>query len=237
MQRLLYCGILLSFALTAEAQPDARTFQNFFRDGSHVGGFYGDAGLNYADFDGANVLDVGAQLGFRLGRAFELGVDLVYISVDREFGDNLNGLSDIGVTGRYLISSDNNTDISVGGGLTLPVGDEDVGQGDVDVRVFGALRHATNPTLAITGVFGIEFLEQGDDYDYSLRLAGGLVWQTDPDLQFLAELNFLTDMDSALLTFGADYRLNGGNRLRPAFGIGVDDGSPDLVLLARFFFR
>ncbi len=236
MHRLLYCGILFCFACTAHAQPDARNFQNFFKEGTHVGSFYGDVGLNYSDNNGANVIDIGAQVGFPVSRSFELGLDLVYISVDPELGNNFGGLSDLGVTGRLLVSSRNVTQISVGGGLTLPVGDEDVGQGDVDLNVFGALRHAANPTLAITGVFGIEFIEVGDDYDYSLRLAGGVVYQSDPDLQFLAELTFLTDRDWALLTLGADYRLRNGNRLRPAFGFGIDDGSPDLVLLARILF-
>lgn len=236
MYRRCCCILLCCLAAPIQAQPDARTFQNFFLDGSHVNSFYADAGLTFADFDGANVIEIGPQIGFPVGNAFELGFDLQYLIVDPEFGDNISGLADLGVTGRYLVSSNADTDISIGGGLTLPVGDEDVGQGDVDISLFGALRHTTSPDLSITGVFGIEFNEQGDDYDASLRLGGGVVYQTSPDLQLVGELNFLTDSDSALLSFGVDYRLSGGNRLRPALGLGLDDGSPDFALIARILF-
>lgn len=235
LRLLLSITLLLLCTNTASAQ-NARTFQNFFLDGSHVGSVYGDAGLGFSDFDRRNVVNLGGQVGFPIGRSFELGVMLDFITIDPEVGNNRSGLSDLGIVGRYLVSS-GETDISVGGGLTLPIGDEDVGQGDdVNINVFGALRHTASATLGITGVLGVDFLEEGDDYDASLRLGGGLIYRSSPRLQLIGELSFLTDVEYALLSFGVDYRMNSGSRLRPALGLGVDDGAPDFELLFRFLF-
>ncbi len=232
---LLSCALLLLCTHTSQAQ-NARTFQNFFLEGSHIGSVYGDAGLAFSDFDGGNVVTLGGQVGFPIGTSFELGVALGFITIDPEVGNNRSGLSDLSVTGRYLVAQ-GQTDISVGGGLTLPIGDEDVGQGNnVNINVFGALRHIANASLGITGVFGVDFIEQGNDYDASLRLGGGLIYRSSPRLQLLGELSFLTDADYALLSFGVDYRLNSGTRLRPALGLGVDDGAPDFELILRFLF-
>lgn len=235
LRNLFSCFLLLLCTQTTQAQT-ARTFQNFFLEGSHVGSVYGDVGFDFSDFDGGNVINLGGQVGFPIGRSFELGVALDFITIDPEVGNNRSGLSDLAVIGRYLVSQ-GETDISVGGGLTLPVGDEDVGQGEgININVFGALRHMANRKLGITGVFGVDFIEQNDDYDASLRLGGGLIYRSSPKLQLIGELSFLTDVEYALLSFGVDYRLNSGARLRPALGLGVDDGAPDFELLFRFLF-
>ena len=217
---------------SASAQ-NARTFQNFFIEGSHLRTVYGDVGVEFSDFDAFNILNVGGRIGFPIGEAFELGAELDFVSfdVESEFAEDQSGLSDLAVTGRYLVSS-GDTDISIGGGLTLPIGDEDIGQGeDVNINIFGALRHITAGSLGITGVLGIDFFDQGDDYDSSVRIGGGIIYPANPNLQLIGELTILTDPDFALLSFGVDYMLNESTRLRPALGAGLDDGAPDLVLV------
>ena len=216
-------------------QTEARLFQNYFLDGSQVGKFYGEAGLNFSDFDFVNLFSIGGRAGFPIGMNFEAGLELNYLSFDPNNGDNVSGLSDLSFIGRYLVS-DGPTDISIGGSITLPVGDEDVGQGDVDLGVFGALRHPASDQLSITGTLGIDFLEQGDDYEASLQLGGGIIYRTQPNLYLIGELNFITELDFALLSFGVDYVLDSNAHLRPAVGLGLDDGAPDFALLLSIAF-
>lgn len=217
-------------------QNDVRLFQNFFQDGSHVGQFYGETALTFSDFDSFNLINIGGRIGFPIGMNFEGGLELSYLSFDPNVGDNVSGLSDLSITGRYRVSS-TPTDISIGGSLTLPIGDEDVGQGDVDLGIFGAIRHPASNQLSIAGVLGIDFIEQGDDYEASLNLGGGVIYRTQPDLSLIGELSFQTEFDYALLSFGVDYILSGGSHLRPAVGLGVDNGAPDFVLLFGILFK
>ena len=233
---LLYSGAVLLFYGNESWAQSARTFQNFFFDGSHVGKLYGDVGFQLSDLENRNVFNVGGQIGFPIGRSFELGGMLNFITIDYESSENRSGFSDLTVIGRQWVSR-GSTDISVGGGLTLPIGDEDVQQGmNVNLHFFGALRHRVNASVGVTGVLGIDFLEEGDDYDASLRLGGGVIYRSSARMQLLGELNILTDPDYALLSFGIDYQLSSGSRLRPALGIGVDNGAPDFVLILRLLF-
>ena len=230
-------GLFLA-PLVAFAQPnqsEVRLFQNFFLDGSQVGQVYGDVGLVFSDFDNVNVLDLGGRIGFPIGNTFELGVELHYFNFDPVIGEDRSGVSDINVTGRVLVSN-GPTNISVGGALTVPVGDEDIGQGNVNINAFGAIRHPAGNRLAITGVLGIEFMDRNDDYDASLRLGGGLIFQTNQGWHIVGELNFLTERDYALLTAGIDYALGSSARIRPALGLGLDNGAPDLALLLGILF-
>lgn len=232
---LLFIGFSTATTQNVSAQ-NARTFQNFFYEGSQVGSVYGDVGLTFFDYDGANIIQLGGQIGFPIGSSFELGAELNHITIDPRFGDNSSGLSDLMVIGRFLVAT-GETDISVGGTISLPVGDEDIGQGDVDLGVFGALRHYLNNRTALTGTLGIDFFDNGDDYDTSLHLGGGVVHQASPRLQLIGELGFLTDIDFSLLSFGVEYAGRTGVKFRPALGLGVDDGAPDLALLLRVLFN
>lgn len=239
MKRLFALALLLLlFPGLARAQS-APTFQNFFLEGSQQHTVYGDLGLTFADYNFANFLFFGGQIGFPLGYNFELGITLNFLNVDPEFGNNSSGLTDPTVVGRYLVQ-EGETDISVGAGLTLPLGEEEVGGGDgVDLNIFGALRHYLNASLAISGVLGIDFVEDFDeDYDASLRLGGGVIYQTNnPDLQLIGELLILSEGDFSILSFGVDYRVGNASRLRPALALGLDDGAPDVSLVLRLLLQ
>ena len=232
---LLLFALLPISSFAQNLQRDVRLIQNTFQDGSLVGTLYGEAGLSYNDFDFFNVLEVGGQIGFPIGNKFELGVDLHYLTVDPNAGSNTSGLTDIGVTGRALVS-DGPTNFSVGGMITLPTGDEEIGQGDVDIGIFGAVRHPASDDLAITGVLGIDFIERGDERDASLHLGGGVIYRIQRELSLIGELDFLTELDYALLSAGIDYIVGSSARLRPAIGLGLDDGAPDFALIVGILF-
>lgn len=238
MRLFLLLLILLLFPAMAQsqsAQPEVRLFQSFFLDGSQVGQVYGDVGIGFNDYDNLNITSVGGHLGFPIGTSFEGGIMLNYLSFNPSFGPNRDGINDLTLTGRYLASG-GRSPISVGGYLTLPIGDEEIGGGDVNLGVFGAIRHAANERLAITGVLGIDFFERGDDYDGSLRLGGGLIYRTGPGWRLVGELTFLTEPDYALLTVGMDHAVSGSLRIRPGLGVGLDDGAPDFALLFGLLF-
>ena len=238
LRRLTFSFAILLVPVSAFAQ-DAQTFQNFFYEGSLQNSTYGDVGIIFGDFENANTISVGGQLGLALGQSFELGITLDFLTIDPEFGDNVSGLRDPILLGRYQVQQ-GTTDISVGGGLSLPIGDNEIlGEGEsVDIHMFGALRHMINPQLAITGVLGIDFIEQfNDEYDASLHLGGAVIYRSSPNLQLIGELNILSEVDFTLLSFGIDYSLSNSTRLRPALGLGLDDGAPDFVLVARLLFQ
>ena len=229
-------GFFLLFAQPVQAQPDARTFQNFFRDGTLVGKVYGDAGLGFSNFPVSRYVAVGGQIGIPIGAAFELGAGLNFLSRNPDNGDNTSGVSDLALTGRYRISR-GQTSLSIGGGITLPIGDEDINENNVDVQIFGALRHSPNADLALTSVFGIDFLEQPDNnHDTYLRLGGGAIYQSTPRLQVVSELSVLAGADYALVSLGVDYLMNSGTRLRPGFALGLDNRTPDFIIMLRFLF-
>ncbi len=236
---LAVCLLLLACS-SASGQSrmnrDVRAFTNFYQDGTLVGSLYGEALFQFGDFDFANLTTLGARVGFPIGASFELGTELFFLNLDPEFGDNLSGVSDLGVYGRYRLNT-TGPSITVGGSITLPVGEENLGQERVNLGTFGAIRHAASPDLTLLGTLGIEFLEFDDDYEASLRLGGGLVYQTNGALHVLGELTILSESDFVLLSGGIDYPLpNGGSRLRAALGVGLDDGAPDLQLILALLF-
>jgi hypothetical protein len=216
-------------------QSDARFFQQFFFDGSHVGSVYGEVGLGFSDYDSFNLIDLGGRIGFPLGRSFEAGIGIHYLNYDFNGLPDPDGIDDLFLTGRYLVS-EGRSPVSVGGYLTLPIGDEEIGGGDVDLGVFGAIRHAASARLDLAGVLGIDFFDRGDDYDGSLRVGGGLVYRTRPGWHLIGELTFYTESDYALLTIGMNYPIGSSARLRPALGVGLDDGAPDLTLFIGVLF-
>ncbi len=130
-----------AFAFSQPVQSDVRLYQSFFFDGSQVGKVYGDVGVGFNDFENLNITSLGGRIGFPIGASFEGGIELNFLSYNPSIGPKRDGINDLAVTGRYLASG-GRTPISVGGFITLPIGDEEIGAGDVNLGVFGAIRHA-----------------------------------------------------------------------------------------------
>ncbi|MGI9628628.1 MAG: hypothetical protein ACR2QM_17470 [Longimicrobiales bacterium] len=232
------CSFVAGPVAAQDALEEVRLFQSFFEEGTIAPATLVNPGLTFSDFDGGSIFTVGAQAAVPLTPLFELGMDLNFASINPDGGSGDSGLTDLGVSGHYKVL-DELTQVSVGGSLTLPIGSEDIGQGDVDFGMFGALRHPVRDNMALAGMVGIDFVERGSDRDAGLQVGGGLIYRTEGNINIVSELRIETEGDYAGLSGGLDYETDGGGRVRGGLLIGLDDGAPDLGLLASmlFFFR
>lgn len=247
---LMVSCLLMSGALWAQQDEhlsDVRTFQTFYRDAVVAGSMYGEGGLSYANFTGGSTLGLGVQGGYPLSPQFEMGAGVSFLSFSPDNGDGSSGISDVRVSGIYnFVPSPSK--ISGGGYITLPVGSEDIGQGDLDFGFFGAIRHPLSDGLVLTGTVGLDFVEvttfeynqstnqfdESSDYESSLFLGAGLINQMSEQLHLVGEFVLESEGDYSLLSGGVDYKMQSGSRLRGGLGIGLGDGAPDFILLASF---
>ncbi len=221
-------------------KDEVRFFDHFHRDAARSAGSYVEGNIGYARFDHPDVTTThfGARGGIPLAPRFELGLGGGFINVDPDGGGNESGLTDLDIVGKYHLGRRGSNRITVGGSLTLPIGDEDVGEGNADIGFFGAIRHPLGGSTVIMGSAGLNFEERGgEDRESSLHLGGGLIYRVDGRLHLLGELGMDTEGDRMLLTAGADYLAQSGGRLRGAVSLGLDDGSPDFMLRGGYLVR
>ena len=170
-------------------------------------------------------------------RNFELDLGLSFRNASYDGGSN-TGLNDLQVGGRYQFKEifSPKTAFSAGGYMTLPVGADDVGAGLFHFGGFAAMRHALNPGFILTGNVGIQFVDNGNDHDASLRLGVGGIIPVSSRLRIVPELSMITDPDYMNLTGGVDYSLRKNMRLRGGIGLGLDDGAPDFTAFGSMLF-
>lgn len=219
-------------------KDDIHLFQSFFHDASLSTRPYGEIGLTFFDYEHASVIDVGAQGGLPIVPKFELGTGLYFRSIDPEGDiDGESGITDIPVYGRYLFVSQQQVKFSGGAYLTLPVGSEDIGQGNTNFGFFGALRYGVSRQVVLTGTLGLDFFEAGDDdRETSLNLGFGTIIGATNELNIIAELLLETETDYTALSGGVDYQISSMGHIRGALILGVDDGAPDLGISGGFLF-
>lgn len=247
--------ILLVFAIgTAFAQDtkdDVKLFQSFFFDSPITKTMYGQAGLHYASYDGFSSMNIGAQGGYGVNPNLEVGGALGFNKWSVEDGDGESGLSDLFVAGRYSLPL-KNLKASAGAYVTLPIGKEEVGGGKLNFGAFAALRHPLSNGMVITGNVGLNFVEvkkvdydfdpntfkstkkESSDYENSIRLAAGLIYPVNPQLNVVGEWLMETEIDYMMLSGAADYKLSPTSRLRGGLGLGLDDGAPDFLFMASY---
>lgn len=243
--RMLFVVLLIvSVATAADLKEDVKLFQQFYQDASITRTSYIAGHVDFADYDHHNTLFFGGRGGFRLGNAFELNAAAGLMNFSWDGGDDRTGFADMVVSGRY--SFYHKSSRIVGGAyLSLPFGDADVpGQNSTDFGLFTAFRTPLTARTVLTGTLGLDTWERGqwvgdhwgDDRDYSLLLAGGLIHQLNSRLHVVSELTVKPEHDYLQLTGGADYRLGSGHHLRGALGFGLDNGAPDVQILFDYLF-
>ncbi|MBN1154105.1 transporter [candidate division KSB1 bacterium] len=253
-RNLIIFTILSLFVLVGVVQAqgtkdDVHLFQNFFRDAGITKTLYGEAGVMYYDYDAFSSMDIPVRGGYPLNEQVELNASIGYLNWSVDGGDSESGLTDLYVGGRYNIVPDK-TKISVGGYATLPIGEEKVGQEKLNFGAFGALRHPLDNGMVITGTAGLDFMETTtyetkiDGWDYEIEekteyenafvLGGGVIYPVNAELNAVGEFVLKTEGDYMALSAGADYKLQSGSRVRGGLLIGLDDGAPDLGIMASF---
>lgn len=223
----LIIPLCVNSLLGQEGSDRVHLFQGFVADGLITEETYWDAGVEFSDFSGANIFDLGGRAGFSVAPGLEFLGGISFLNVNPERGDSNSGLSDLLFAGKYQLQNDE-TRVAVGGFLTLPIGNESVGQGRANFGGFGSLRHPVADNLTATGILGLNLFDTGNDYDVSLSLNGGLIYLLNSDLSFVGELALETKGDFTLLSGGLDYDAQNGGRIRGLLGIGVDSGAPDV---------
>jgi hypothetical protein len=247
----LFCALILAFSITGlfaqNGLDDVRLFQSYFYDTPISKTNHVEGGFQYDSYDGFSSLAIGARGGYPVNDKLEIQAGMNYLSWSPDKGDGESGLSDLAIFGRYSLSNSSETNISVGGTVTLPIGSEDVGQGDLDFGGFGAIRHALESGMVIIGSVALIFyeteeyevntttfeVEEKTAYNSSFNISGGVIYPVNDQLNVVGELAILSEMDYMMLSGGVDYNLGSG-RLRAALGIGLDDGAPDIMLMGGY---
>lgn len=213
---------------------DVHLFQSFFRDAPISETGYGEALFDFSNFAIFNRMTAGAQGGYGITPDIEVGAGIYYRNLDfDEFGSE-SGIADIPIFGRYNFL-DEETKLSGGAYLTLPVGDEVIGEGQLDFGIFGAVRHPASEEIVLTGTLGIDFRETVlDEREASIYLGGGVIYAATDELSVVGELSIQSDIDYSALSGGVDYVLGDIGRLRANLLLGVDDGAPDYGLTGSF---
>lgn len=155
-------GSVNAISAQSSTMDDIRLYQNMFRDAPITDIPYGEALLNLSSLDNSSLTSIGVQGGLGVHRRVELNAGLYFSSTNPD-GDasGESGLLDIPVYGRYNFVAEEQMKVSGGTYLTLPVGSDDIGQGNLNFGFFGAIRHAiTDSRFTLTGNLGVDFVEQ-----------------------------------------------------------------------------
>ena len=216
----------------------ARLFQSYFFDTPIAKTNHVQPALCYSTYENSSLLAIGANGGYAVNPKLEVLGGLNYLSWSFDDFDGESGLSDLTVVGRYKLTEGKKTQFAAGALLTLPIGSEDIGQGNLDFGGFAAIRHPLSSGIVITGNIALLMEETinnkgEDDRESSMELAGGVIYPMNNNINIVGELTIKGDKDYMLLSGGVDY-IMGNGRLRGALGIGLDDYAPDLQIMAGY---
>ncbi|MEE4312550.1 MAG: transporter [candidate division KSB1 bacterium] len=255
--KILFTFALLSLltvgAVNAQNGMDnVRLFQSFYYDAVITPNTFAEAGLNYNDYEYGSNFNVGAKGAYQINPQIDVTLGLDFVSFSPEEGDGESGLSDLMVVGKYNLMPED-TKVSVGAYVTAPIGEEKVGQGNLNYGAFGAVRHPLDNGMTITANAGLGFYEYEEPGDFEIdpitfeitetegetkhesffMLGAGAIYPMNDQMNIVGEFVMKTEFDYMMLSGGVDY-LMGNNHLRAALGIGLDDGAPDLAIWGGF---
>ncbi len=241
---VIFCAsVVFLGSIPLLAQNSVHLLQSFQYDAPISNTFYGEAGLLYVNFTDADVTEmiVAARGGMPINQKMEVVAQWAYVNITPKNFDAMKGLADIGLFGRYNFYNNGITFISAGPFLTLPIGEEEVGQGNLNFGGFCALRHILKNGIVITGNIGLEFYEtwewtgnkMEEEYTNQLLFGAGAIFPVSNETHIIGEFYMKGDMDYSVLSGGVDHKLGPG-RIRAGIGIGLDDGAPDLMIAGGY---
>lgn len=218
---------------TTDDLSDVRLFLGWIPDATFTRGVDVEPWLRWGNYDRLSTISAGALAGVWVNEDLEVGGRWGFTSFDHDdFGEE-SGLNDLTLYGRYRLPLEVDPVVAVGGEFTLPVGDDDIGQGNFDFHVFGAMRYDVEGAVTLTAHAGIESVDRRDR-EAGIRLGGGVIAPMTEELALVAELSLTTAYDWAAVLAGVDYELPPGGHLRAALALGLDDAAPDVELLLGF---
>lgn len=224
---ILFLFLPVSLLAQYDADNEVRLFQSFFRDVQSTSNSYGEASYNYDNFDFIDITTAGAQVVLGIDQNIELGSAFYYITRIPDEFDGEKGIADVPVYAKYNFLN-GPTQISAGFFATIPVGDEDIGEGNLDFGPFVAFRRPASETVTLTGTFGIDFRDTAiEDYEASMNFGGGVIYEASRDFHVVGELKVMSDLDYSAITGGFNYQLVDKVHLRGNMLLGLDQNAPD----------
>lgn len=260
---ILLCVIVqflcISIPAGAIISSNTRLLQKPEWDGAIISGHWLNSEFRYqtAELFGnedTNFLTIGPTFITSLPSVdkLELGARLWVMHADYDHFDSEFGLSDMDVWAKYQFYNQNNLHISGGLLFTLPSGSDGIvhpkASGELNMEVFGAARYNVSDMIAVIGHVGIRNngdmdvdLDPGNwhgelDGDSQIELGGGVIYQLQPNLSILGELNVASEAyddaeNDIELTGGVEYILRSNLAIKGGIGLGLDDGAPDFELI------
>lgn len=257
---ILLTALILALALPvltrAQVSPDSRLYQRPEWDGAVVTDPWLRGEIRYQHWDPADLKSANAFCG---GLTFalplpesptELGGRFWLISLDPDGGDNETGVSDVDLWGKYQLIDDPFL-LSIGALATLPTGSDRIyvprASGEFNLEFFAGLRAYLTDIFALIGHGGFRFNSDADikvtgeerystDGEVSWILGGGVIYEIQPDLNILAELNYESERYSHAhsdteLTGMLEYKAAENFSLAGGLGIGLDELAPEFELI------
>jgi hypothetical protein len=196
-----------------EVPDDGRLLQHPEWDGAVVSRPWLSTELRYQDWDSKGTDFMLAPLFAmpvpRLDQ-LEIGVRfyLLHWDPDSDAYDDGFGMGDIDLWLKYLVLQTNNLETSCGLLVTLPLGDESIGNpvasGEFNFELFGGLRYHLNDAWAVLAHIGIrknadmdvEYKNGGSDKwegETQYQLSGGVICQVSPKLSVNGEFSYASN--------------------------------------------
>jgi len=227
---LLVCLLLsvgLSTAVAQTSDPTSspksafakdRLFMRTFEfDGEIVDGQWWEGDLVYTSFDKYNAFTLELLAALQPFRKLEVGgrVGFGSTNTDRPLPDG-SGATDLDLWAKWRVgASSPDTDISLGGEVTIPTGDDRAGLGTdaFALTLFGALRQELQNSV-FTAYVGIQFNDDGrifDDIKLEGRTAGlmggGVILPLSNKISFVGQANLTTERYEGA---DSDFNIEGG---------------------------
>lgn len=226
--------VFFSAALyTQEAGLQVPLFQTFFENATFLTNPYCIGDINFGDYKAFSTFNVGLRGGLPIGSIVDLGGEIRFISINPDNGNSESGISDLLVVAKHNFDL-KTTQVSAGSKITLPIGSEDIGEGNTDFGIFGSVRHPLSEKISLNGILGINFIEFGNDRKTSLMLGAGGIYTVNEKICVIGELNIQTEVDYGILIGGIDYSITENGSIRAGLGVGLDDGAPDISIRAGY---
>ena len=234
---------------TTNTSSHDRLYINFIEDAMVVDEQWWEGWLQYDDADYVKRTILFGRAAFQPWDSVEVGASIGFGSTDISgSGNDGTGATDLNLWGKYFWNLNNDrVEVSAGGIVTIPSGDDSVGLGfDAwGLKGFGAARYRLKPAV-ITGTFGLQFNSDGRTLDsptfdgqiaYSLGV--GVIAPWGESFSWVGELTWKSERfdgadNNTQLLGGINLRLSSRGFLRPALAFGLQDGAPDLQVLVGY---
>jgi hypothetical protein len=237
-----------------------RLILNFVEDATIVENQWWEGQFEYADLDsGYELFLLRGIVAFQPWKNVELGGRFGFGKSDAPSGElDGNGATDLDLWGKYYFLPNRKVELTTGGLLTIPTGDEAarLGWDSFGVKGFLSGRGTIGPVI-LSGQVGVQFNGDGSivipvgdgtarkqtiDGKTSFHVSGGVLFPISDVITFIGEVDYKTKRfdgaeNDARILGGFSWRIASRGSLRTSLAFGVTDGAPDAQLLVSYAYQ